>query len=109
LIIILITNYLYYLIYSLGVISKGRLYGKKRGCLEGVFLRRVKIELCIIIGLINQEALATIVSILSSLDIIHGILNNSIIDKLTIFYSDRSKNDDNNLDIKVAPYALNIR
>jgi hypothetical protein len=60
-------------------------------------------------GLINQEALATIISILSSLSIIYRILSNNIIDKLTIFYNNRLKDDNNNLDTKVAPYALNIR
>jgi hypothetical protein len=66
-------------------------------------------ELCIIMGLINQEALATMVSVLSSLGIVHGILSNGIADEPTIFYSNRSKDDDDNLDTKVAPCALNIR
>jgi hypothetical protein len=105
---ILTTNYLHYPTYSLGVISEGRLYGK-RDCSEGAFLRRVTIELYITIGLINREALATIVSVLSSLGIVHRILSNSITDKPIIFYSDRSKDDDYNLDTKVASYALNSR
>jgi hypothetical protein len=105
---ILTTNYLHYPTYSLGVISKGRLCGKKRGCSEGAFLRRATMELCMTMGLINREALATMVSVLSSLGTVHGILSNGIADEPTIFYSDRSKDDDDNLDTKVAPCALNI-
>jgi len=65
-------------------------------------------ELCMTMGLINREALATMVSVLSSLGTVHGILSNGIADEPTIFYSDRSKDDDDNLDTKVAPCALNI-
>jgi hypothetical protein len=71
-------------------------------------LRRAIIELCIIMGLINREALVTIVSVLSSLGTVYGILSNGIADEPTIFYSDRSKDEDDNLDIKVALCALNI-
>jgi hypothetical protein len=104
---ILTTNYLHYPTYSLGVISEGRLCGKKRDCSEGAFLRRATMELCMTMGLINREALATMVSVLSSLGTVHGILSNGIADEPIIFYSDRSKDDDHNLDTEVAPCALN--
>jgi hypothetical protein len=63
---ILTTNCLHYKIYSLRVISEGRLCGK-RDCSEGAFLRRAIIELCVTMDLINREALAAMVSILGSL------------------------------------------